>query len=241
MPRFLRRRALTCLVVLPVLVVMTACGAGASGSSARPSVTASLEPTRSFSPTRTLAPTLSPTPAAPAQSNDASAAPPPAPATDTSSGSGSAGKGWWWLLAVVLIMGGIAAVLLVRRRRGLHEWEDRFSAARDGVGWFARDLVPQLRRSGSPSGVVTGWSVAASRVAEIEDELSRLVATAPGDEQRARAVAVRDAVRESREQMAALAADAGRNWESGLADAQTRLLAALVPPASTAPHARPGA
>src|SRR6185436_234930 len=147
MPRFLRRRALTCLVVLPVLILMTACGAGASGSSARPSVTASLEPTRSFSPTRTLAPTLSPTPAAPAQSNDASAAPSPAPATDTSSENGSAGKGWWWLLAVVLIMGGIAAFLLVRRRRGLHEWEDRFSAARDGVGWFARDLLPQLRRS----------------------------------------------------------------------------------------------
>jgi hypothetical protein len=132
----------------------------------------------------------------------------------------------------VLVVGGLIAFLLVRHRRALHSWEEQLSAALDDVGWFARDLIPQLRRTGSADGVAAGWTVSAARVTAVEDELSRLVTTAPDEVQRTRVTAVRDAVRDSRSQMVALAGDAGAGWESRLDDAQAPLLAALVPPPS---------
>jgi hypothetical protein len=138
-------------------------------------------------------------------------------------------------VVAVLVVGGLIAFLLLRHRRARHSWEEQLSAALHDVGWFARDLIPQLRRTGSAAGVVAGWSVAAPRVAELEDELSRLVTTAPDEEHRTRAASVRDAVRDSRSKMVALAGEAGSDWEAGLDEVQAPLLAAIAPPQDAQP------
>jgi len=163
--------------------------------------------------------------------------PSPAPgAGASSSGGGGSGQGWWWLVGVLVVGGGLATFLLVRRARGVRAWEEQLSGALDEVGWFARDLVPQLRRTGSPEGVVAGWSVGAPRVTALEDRLSELASTAPGDERRVRATTVRDAVREAREQMTTLVAEGARDWPAGLDAAQAPLLATLVPPPEPDPR-----
>lgn len=69
------------------------------------------------------------------------------------------------------------------------------------MAWFARMLIPELRRAGSIDQVAGGWSVASGRVAALEDQLVALETTAPGDADRARARALRDAVRGSRVQV----------------------------------------
>jgi hypothetical protein len=78
--------------------------------------------------------------------------------------------------------------------------------------------------------VAAGWSVGAPRIDGLDDRLSTLVATASEEDQRSRALALRDAVRASRSLMAALATDGGEDWETRLDEAQAPLLASLVPP-----------
>lgn len=258
MPSGLAHRAAFSLIALASLVLLGACGAGGSGSASRPSITASFEPTRSAA-TRTTIPTPSSQPAEPTRSQPAptssvpsptfapstqgtapSASPSPAPGAEGSSGNGSGAQGWWWLLVAVLVIGAIAALLVFRRRRARQAWQAELSAATSEVGWFARDLLPQLRRSGSAEAVVGGWSVAVPRVAQLEDQLTRLVATAPDEERRSHALAARDAVRQSRERLATLAAGPGQDWRAGIDAAQAPLLTALAPPPPPAPEATPG-
>jgi hypothetical protein len=141
-------------------------------------------------------------------------------------------------LILVLVVGAVITALLLRQARGRRAWESRISRADSEAGWFARDLIPQLRSSGSVAGVAGGWAVASPRVAALDDQLSHLVATAPGDEERTRATALRDAVRSARDRVTAVV-DAGETsqWALDLDDAQAPLLAVLVPPASAAPSA----
>jgi hypothetical protein len=153
----------------------------------------------------------------------------------------SAGDGWWWLLIVVLVAGAAVTWLLLRHARSRRAWEARLAAAEREAGWFARDLIPQLRGSGSPAGVAGGWSVGAPRVAALDDQLSQLVTTAPGDEDRARASALQAAVRNARERVLVVLNAGGHHrdqWVLDLDDAQAPLLAVLVPPpaSSTGAH-----
>ncbi|HKE53117.1 MAG TPA: hypothetical protein VKE25_16565 [Actinomycetes bacterium] len=69
------------------------------------------------------------------------------------------------------------------------------------MAWFARALIPELRRAGSADQIAGGWAVASSRVGALEDQLVALEASAPGDADRARASVLRDAVRQSRVQL----------------------------------------
>jgi hypothetical protein len=139
--------------------------------------------------------------------------------------------------AGVLGGGALITLLVVRRRRAVHAWEGRLDAAEDEVGWFARDLIPQLRRTGSSTGVLAGWSVASARIASLRDELSALVASAPDEEHRARADSMRSAVGVSQQALAALTAESAAGWEAALDTAQTPLLSALVPPSPGADQA----
>jgi hypothetical protein len=138
---------------------------------------------------------------------------------------------WWWLVLAVLLVGGVVAFLLVRRGKSRHAWEAQLSSAEQELGWFARDLVPQLRGSRSAAEMAGGWAVASPRVVALGDRLSELAASAPGDEQRARATELRDAVRTAHERMSGLAAEGGPDWVAGLDDVQEPLLTALLPPA----------
>jgi len=66
------------------------------------------------------------------------------------------------------------------------------------VAWFARVLVPELRRADSVDQVAGGWTVGSSRVSAVEDRLTALEASAPDDAARTRTRVLRDAVRASR-------------------------------------------
>ena len=110
---------------------------------------------------------------------------------------------WWLLAAIVLaaVAGTIAAVVHARRK---HRWREELAATEVDVGWFARELLPDLRRSTSLDQVVGGWHVGSARVEAAEDRLTALEATAPTDEDRTRARTLRDAVRQARQRLDSL-------------------------------------
>jgi len=194
-------------------------------------------PGPSSAPTSKL-PTSKPPTSSPPTSNPLTSS---APAEDsspsgTASGSGSGDEedtqSWWWLLIPVLLIAAVVAWLILRRSRSRQAWEARLASSESEIGWFARDLIPQLRGSGSAAGVSGGWAVALPRVASLDDALSQLITTAPGDPQRTRALTMRDAVRTARDRVAAVAGstDPDAQWLLDLDDAQAPLLTALVPP-----------
>ena len=245
----LRRSPRAILLGLVMLSFLTACGgAGSSGAIDVPTITRSLSPTREL-PTRTPdspdtsapGPSSAPTSdATPSPSRSAPTEPSSSPtksgaAAQANSGADEEDNGsWWWLLVLVLVVAVVIAWLLLRRSRSRRAWDAQLASAESEVGWFARDLIPQLRGSGSPAGVSGGWTVAAPRVDALEEHLSRLITTAAGDQQRARALTLRDAVRTSRDRVVAVvrAGDANVQWSLDLDEAQAPLLAVLVPPSA---------
>jgi hypothetical protein len=257
----LRRSLRAALPVVVLLSLLTACGgSGSSGAIDHPSITASFSPTGdrptatrspsrtpdspetsapgpSSGPTSELSTDNAPTSNAPTSNPPTSSEPavessPPEKATGGGSGDEEDTQSWWWLLIPLLAVAGVVAWLILRRSRSREAWEARLASAESEVGWFARDLIPQLRGSGSAAGVSGGWAVAAPRVTSLDDDLSQLITTAPGDPQRARALTMRDAVRTARDRVAAVAGstDPDAQWSLDLDDAQAPLLAALVPP-----------
>ena len=96
--------------------------------------------------------------------------------------------------------------------------------------WFARELLPQLRRAGSVERMAGGWQVESARVAAVEDRLTGLEATAPNDTDRARTRNLRDAVRVARGHVQALAAPGPHpEWALDVDDVMASLEAALGP------------
>jgi hypothetical protein len=106
----------------------------------------------------------------------------------------------WWVLAAIVIALAVGIPLLLRARRR-SAWHEEFAAAELEVVWFARTLIPDLRRLSSSAEVVGGWNVAQSRVVAAEDRLTGLEPTAPDEESRQRVTTLRDAVRVARDQM----------------------------------------
>jgi len=203
----------------------------------QPTTLPTLQPTTRL----TTRPTTGQESSAPAgETPSASAAPAPGGTEEAEDTSDDISPWWWVALAAVLVAGAVLAVVLVRRSRR-RRWLADLAGAEEEVGWFARDLVPQLRGSGSVEGVAGGWAVAAPRVTALDDRLTRLVTTAPGAEDRMRATTLQEAVRAARDRVAALAASGGSDtWALDLDGAQAPLLAALVPPTSTSEQG-PGA
>lgn len=132
-------------------------------------------------------------------------------------------------LAVLAVAATVGVWLLVRARRQ-RGWLARLQAATAEVEWFARELIPQLRASGSVDRVAGGWQVAMPRVASAEDQLTVLESSARSQEDVARARQLRDAVRSAREKMEALSGP-GRHdeWALDLDDVAALLKAALGP------------
>lgn len=148
--------------------------------------------------TETPSPTASPTPT-PTESPTPSPSPSPSAAAAATENSGA--PAWlWWLLAALAVALAIGIPLLLRARRR-QAWRSDLAAAEGEVAWFARALIPELRRAGSADQIAGGWAVASSRVGALEDQLVGLEASAPDDANRARASVLRDAVRQSRVQL----------------------------------------
>ena len=135
----------------------------------------------------------------------------------------------WVALAVLAVAAGVGTWLLVRAR-GRRSWLARLQATTGDVEWFARELIPQLRASGSVDRVAGGWQVAVPRVAAAEDQLTVLESSARSPEDAGRARQLRDAVRSSREKMETLSGP-GRHdeWALDLDDVAALLVAALGP------------
>jgi hypothetical protein len=106
------------------------------------------------------------------------------------------------------------------------------------LAWFARDLIPQLRRTGAAPGVAGVWPIAAPRIASLQGALAALVASAPDDRRRAAAASADDAVRAAQVALDAVTAESTVPWETALDNAQARLLDALVPPSAGAKDAK---
>ena len=79
----------------------------------------------------------------------------------------------WVALALLAVVATLATWLLVRAHRR-RSWLTRLATTRAEVEWFAWELIPQLRRSGSVERVAGGWEVAVPRVAAAEDQLTIL-------------------------------------------------------------------
>jgi len=204
-------------------------------TSAAPSPTAATS-TR----TVTVEPTPTPTPttAAPsptAATSSAEAAPESSStASDEASGDDGVPSWVWWLLAALVISAAVLIPLLIARSRRA-DWQQRLAAARAEVGWLARELLPQLRATGSLEGVAGGWQIALPRVAAVEDELTVLESSAKSEEDALSARVLRDAVRASQERVeAVLAGGADASWALDLDDVVVTLESALAARTPTA-------
>ena len=151
------------------------------------------EPTQSSERTEAPSPTETASTAAPSTTTSPSVQP---TSTET---NGAPTWLWWLLLALVLVLAvGIPLLVRASHRR---EWRDDLASAEQEVAWFARGLIPELRRLSSLAEVAGGWNIAESRVAAVEDRLTALEPSAPDEAAQLRAITLRDAVRAARGQM----------------------------------------
>ena len=158
--------------------------------------------TRIPRPTRTT-PTRSPTSSPTA---DDSATEPPQTEGDQPVEDADQTPAWVWLLLAALVVGLVAGIPLLLRSRRRQAWRSDLAAAEREVAWMARELVPELRRTGSREQLAGGWAVSSPRVRTLEDRLTALEATARDDAGRERARALRDAVRASEARLQGLVA-----------------------------------
>ncbi|HEY9336723.1 MAG TPA: hypothetical protein VIQ79_19955, partial [Kribbella sp.] len=161
-------------------------------------------------------------------------APTASPSVQPSSSESSGPPSWlWWVLAAVVVLALVIGVLLlVRSRRRAKFWRDDLASAEGEVAWFARSLIPELRRLGSPAEVAGGWNIAASRITAVEDKLTALEPSAPDDAAQNRARSLRDAVRTARGRIDGLLTSPGPVLVSqGLDAVAADLEQALRPPA----------
>jgi hypothetical protein len=129
----------------------------------------------------------------------------------------------------VVAAGALTWFLLARaaRRRA---WQEQLLAAEGEVAWLARELLPQLRDTGSVEQVAGGWRVALPRVTAAGDQLTVLQSSAKEVADGARAEQLRDAVRDARSRVeAATSGGPAEMWVLDLDEAISRLESALAP------------
>ena len=109
-------------------------------------------PAESETPTPSATPTPTPTPT---PTETLSASPTPEPEAGDTSDDDSGLPSWvWWLLAALAIAAAIAIPLFIRASRR-KAWHTELAAAEAEAAWLARELVPELRRNAGsirPSG-----------------------------------------------------------------------------------------
>ena len=129
------------------LVVLLLGSCGEPGSGDRPTTAPSRLQSALPSPTATL-PSATRSPEREEETRSAPApSPTTSPAVQPTSAESSGAPSWlWWVLAAIALAVLVAVPLLVRaRRRGA--WRADLASAEEEVAWFARVLIPELRRS----------------------------------------------------------------------------------------------
>ncbi|MET0838635.1 MAG: hypothetical protein ABWY19_07640 [Marmoricola sp.] len=135
-----------------------------------------------------------------------------------------------WVAFALLALALAVGTWLLLRAHKRRAWLTRLQAEKDEVSWFARDLVPQLRATGSLDGVAGGWKVAVPRVVSAENQLTVLESSAPSQEDASRARQLRDAVRLASNKMETLSGPGEHDeWALDLDEVETLLGAALGP------------
>jgi hypothetical protein len=146
---------------------------------------------------------------------------------------------WWLLAAIVVTALAIGIPLLVRSRRRA-AWQRGVSAAEAELVWFARELLPELRESGSPERAAGAWAVSAPRVTAAEDQLTALASDAPDEAAAGRAATLRDATRTARQRVDEIVrAGAPASMSGDLDDVQLELERVLPPAAPPDPASPP--
>ncbi len=141
----------------------------------------------------------------------------------------------WWALAAAALVAAALAAFLVPRARKRSAWRAELAEAEGEVGWFARQLLPQLQQGQTLDEVAGGWQVAQGRVTAVEDRLTGLETTGPDEGSVARARDLRDAVRSARSGIESLVATrSDPSFARELGAITTRLTAALEPVAPPA-------
>ena len=169
-------------------------------ATATTTATVTLPPTVTAAPTVTLAPTpqpATPTPTPTAAQTEA--------VTPTSSDTSSTPAWLWWLIGAIVLAVAVVSAFLIRRNNRKQAWADRLSSSEADVAWFARELIPHLSQAPSVQQMAGGWRISSDRVIAAEDRLTSLEAAAIDDVGRGQARTLRDAVREARARLDALA------------------------------------
>lgn len=180
-----------------------------------------------------------PVPAATSPAASLSSSPSPAAGEAGGTAQEEPGSTAVWVALALVVAATVGTWLLVRARRR-RSWLTRLEAMKGEVAWFARELIPQLRASGSVDRVVGGWQVAVPRVASAEDQLTVLESSARSQEDAAQARQLRDAVRSAREKMETLSGPGTHDeWVLDLDDASAPLVAVLGPTSAGSPSAAP--
>jgi hypothetical protein len=169
-------------------------------ATATTTATVTLPPTVTAAPTATLAPTpqpATPTPTPTAAQTEA--------VTPTSSDTSSTPAWLWWLIGAIVLAVAVVSAFLIRRNNRKQAWADKLSSSEADVAWFARELIPHLSQAPSVQQMAGGWRISSDRVIAAEDRLTSLEAAAIDDVGRGQARTLRDAVREARARLDALA------------------------------------
>ena len=162
--------------------------------------------------------------------------PPPSPAGGTGAAAQDSPSPAAWVAFGLLVAAAVLGTFFLVRGRKLRSWLAGLETARAEVSWFARELVPQLRSSGSIDEVAGGWRVARPRVASAEDQLTVLASSAPSEDEARRPLRLRDALRSASKRLERLAGP-GRHdeWALDLDDVEALLRAVLEPLPGRAP------
>jgi hypothetical protein len=169
-------------------------------ATATTTATLTVPPTVIAAPTVTAAPTpqpATPTPTPTAAQTEA--------VTPTSSDTSSTPAWLWWLIGAIVLVVAVVSTFLIRRNNRKQGWADRLSSSEADVAWFARELIPHLSQAPSVQQISGGWRISSDRVIAAEDRLTSLEAAAIDDVGRGQARTLRDAVREARARLDALA------------------------------------
>jgi hypothetical protein len=127
-----------------------------------------------------------------------------------------------------VLAGAALTWFLVARSRARRRWRDELGAAEADVAWLARELLPSMRGTGTRDRAVGAWDVSRARVLATEDQLTALAASAKEQGDGDRALALRDALRDTRQRMESLgASDPGDTWILQLDEAIASLESAL--------------
>lgn len=239
MPPRAARSAVWCVLTLSLLSACDTTAPDTTGPG--PTASSTRQPEATSQPTTVRTSTVIAVPV-PSVTSPAPSLSPSSPAAGEAGGTAEdegVSTAGWVALAVLAMLATVGTWLLVRARRR-RSWLTRLQAMRAEVEWFARELIPQLRASGSVDRLAGGWQVAVPRVAAAEDQLTVLESSARTPEDASRTRQLRDAVRSAREKMETLCGP-GRHdeWALDLDDVAALLVAVLGPTSVDSPGAVP--